>query len=104
MRLQVERVAQRLSASKKMRLSLTDAAVEALAAAGFEPMYGARPVKRAVTQLLETPIARAILAEEFVAEDTIEVDADPDTPGRLVLRKGARAVASADGVPAAAAA
>lgn len=89
---QVERVAQRLASSKKMRLVLTDAAVEFLAQQGFEPMYGARPVKRAVTQYLETPIARAILAEEFVPEDTIEVDVDDEAGGsRLVLRKGARA-------------
>jgi ATP-dependent Clp protease ATP-binding subunit ClpB len=70
-----------------MRLHLSDAALEYLAQQGYEPMYGARPVKRAVTQLLETPLARAILAEEFVAEDTIEVDADG---GRLVLKKGAK--------------
>jgi ATP-dependent Clp protease ATP-binding subunit ClpA len=56
-------------------------------------VYGARPVKRAVTQLLETPIARAILAEEFVPEDTIEVDLDESAPqgGRLLLRKGPKA-------------
>ena len=99
--LQVARVAARLAASKKMKLVLTDAAVEYLAQQGFEPMYGARPVKRAVTQLLETPIARAILAEEFVAEDTIEVDVDESAAGggRLVLRKGAAraSLASADG-------
>ncbi|KAI8473008.1 MAG: ClpB chaperone, Hsp100 family [Monoraphidium minutum] len=92
-KLQVERVAQRLAASRKMRLVLTEPAAEYLAGRGFEPMYGARPVKRAVTQYLETPIARAILAEEFGQEDTIEVDVDASAPGggRLVFRKGPRA-------------
>jgi len=94
---QIERVAQRLAASRKMKLVLTEPALEHIAQQGFEPMYGARPVKRAVTQLLETPIARAILAEEFVSEDTIEVDYD-DKAGRLVLKKGPKvSQASVDG-------
>jgi ATP-dependent Clp protease ATP-binding subunit ClpB len=92
-RLQVDRVAARVAASKKMRLVVTDAAIEFLATRGFEPMYGARPVKRAVTQYLETPIARAILAEEFGPDDTIEVDAD-EANGRLALRKGPKAAVS----------
>lgn len=87
-----------------MRLTLTDAAIEHIASRGFEPMYGARPVKRAVTQLLETPIARAILAEDFVSEDTVEVDYD-DAAGKLVFKKGPRvSTASVDGGLAVAAA
>jgi hypothetical protein len=89
----VDRVAQRLAASRKMRLQLSAAAVEFLAQQGYEPMYGARPVKRAVTQLLETPIARAILAEEYASEDTIEVDVDA-AGGRLVLKKGPKVSAA----------
>ena len=57
-RLQVERVAQRL-ASRKIGLKLTDAAVHHLAEVGYDPVYGARPVKRAIQHGLETILAQA---------------------------------------------
>ena len=57
-RLQIARVAQRL-ASRKMSLKLTDAAIEHLADVGYDPVYGARPVKRAIQHGLETILAQA---------------------------------------------
>lgn len=85
-RLQVSRVAERL-AEKKIGLQLTDLAVRHLASVGYDPVYGARPVKRAVQRELETCIAKALLRGEFVEDDTIVVEAD-EVHGGLVLRHG----------------
>eukprot|EP00775_Hariotina_reticulata_P013873 gene13873-13992_t len=84
-RLQVKRVAERLS-DKKMKLELKEAAVDYLAREGYDPVYGARPVKRAVQRELETGLAKALLKGEFEEEDTIIVDAAPD--GGLVFTRG----------------
>jgi len=64
--LQVARVAERL-APKKVRLQLTEAALDFLAEAGYDPLYGARPVKRAIQRELENPLAKALLRGEFGA-------------------------------------
>ncbi|GIL72080.1 hypothetical protein Vretimale_486 [Volvox reticuliferus] len=85
-RLQARRVAERL-ADKKIGLELTDAAVRHLASVGYDPVYGARPVKRAVQRELETNIAKALLRGEFVEDDTIVVEAD-ELHGGLVLKHG----------------
>ena len=96
-KLQVERVAQRLE-TRKIKLRLTDAAVAFLAAQGYDPVYGARPVKRAVQRQLETPLAKALLAGQFQDEDSILADVDPDTNGlKLSLAQDAQA-----GIPVAA--
>ena len=58
--LQVKRVADRLKA-KKMRLQLTDDALDFIAEVGYDPQYGARPVKRTVQSQLETLLAKSIL-------------------------------------------
>ena len=50
---------------------------------GFDPVYGARPLKRAIQQQLENPLAQKILAGEFTSGDTIHVDAEA---GRLAFR------------------
>lgn len=71
--LQVERLAQRLS-DRKMSLRLSDAALDFLADVGYDPVYGARPLKRAIQRELETQIAKAILRSEFHDGDTIFVD------------------------------
>mmetsp|Transcript_1435 Transcript_1435/g.3464 ORF Transcript_1435/g.3464 Transcript_1435/m.3464 type:complete len:965 (+) Transcript_1435:124-3018(+) len=92
-RMQANRVGERL-ADKKMRLELTEAALEHLAKVSYDPVYGARPVKRAVQRELETTIAKALLRGEFVEEDTVMVDADE---AGLLLRKGAAPAAPPPG-------
>ncbi|YAF96696.1 MAG: ATP-dependent chaperone ClpB [Nodularia sp. CChRGM 3473] len=71
--LQVERLRQRLG-DRKMSLKLSDAALDFLAEVGYDPVFGARPLKRAIQRELETQIAKAILRGEFSDGDTIFVD------------------------------
>ncbi|HEY5804318.1 MAG TPA: ATP-dependent chaperone ClpB [Lysobacter sp.] len=56
-------------------LELTDDALNLLGNVGFDPVYGARPLKRAIQQQLENPLAQRILSGEFVSGDTVKVDA-----------------------------
>jgi ATP-dependent Clp protease ATP-binding subunit ClpB len=56
-------------------LELTDNALNLLGNVGFDPVYGARPLKRAIQQQLENPLAQRILSGEFVSGDTVKVDA-----------------------------
>jgi ATP-dependent Clp protease ATP-binding subunit ClpB len=70
--LQVKRLAKRLE-EKKLGLQLDTAALDWLAAVGYDPVYGARPLKRAIQRELETPIAKAILAGSFASGSTIDV-------------------------------
>jgi len=71
--LQVRRLAGRLE-ERKLALQLDPAALDWLAGVGYDPVYGARPLKRAIQRELETPIAKAILAGTFTAGGTIAVD------------------------------
>ncbi len=82
-KLQVERLAERLS-DRKMSLRLSDAALDFLAEVGYDPVYGARPLKRAIQRELETQIAKAILRSEFVNGDTIFVDVENE---RLAFKR-----------------
>jgi ATP-dependent Clp protease ATP-binding subunit ClpB len=75
--LQLRRVEERL-AERGLRLELTDAAREALAEAGWDPSYGARPLKRAIQRLLENPLALRLLEGDFAEGDTIRADAADD--------------------------
>jgi ATP-dependent Clp protease ATP-binding subunit ClpB len=61
-------------AEQKLSLALTDAALNHIVAAGYDPVYGARPLKRAIQRELENPIATKILENTFVEEDTILID------------------------------
>ncbi|QNM98377.1 ATP-dependent chaperone ClpB [Chitinimonas koreensis] len=72
-RIQLQRLESRLAAME-MGMQITDAALSHLAEAGFDPVYGARPLKRAIQGEIENPLARAILSGEFAAKDTIVVD------------------------------
>jgi len=63
-------------AERELGLEVSAAAVDVLARAGFDPVFGARPLKRAIQQRIENPLAQKILAGEFMAGDTIAVDAD----------------------------
>ena len=88
--IQANRVAQRL-AEKKIKLEMSDSAVEFLAAKGFDPLFGARPVKRAVQRELETKLAKALLRGEFEEEDAVVVEADGGRNADGVsLRRGDR--------------
>jgi ATP-dependent Clp protease ATP-binding subunit ClpB len=59
---------------RDLKLEITEAALDKLGEAGFDPVYGARPLKRAIQHELENPLAQKILAGEFVPGDTIKVD------------------------------
>jgi ATP-dependent Clp protease ATP-binding subunit ClpB len=82
-KLQVVRLAERL-AERKMSLRLSDAALDFLAEVGYDPVYGARPLKRAIQRELETQIAKAILRSEFINGDTIFVDVENE---RLAFKR-----------------
>ena len=65
-------------AEREMIIELTDAAKERLAEAGFDPVYGARPLKRAIQQQIENPLAQEILQGKFVPGDTIAISVNND--------------------------
>ncbi len=65
-------------AEQGMELRLSTAAMDQLGEAGFDPVYGARPLKRAIRQKLENPLAQEILSGRFGVDDVIEVDAGTD--------------------------
>jgi ATP-dependent Clp protease ATP-binding subunit ClpB len=89
---QLERVRERL-AERGITLELTDAAKEALVEAGWDPAYGARPLKRAIQRLLENPLALRLLEGDFGDGDSIRVDA---VDGEITFeRAGNRAVTRA---------
>jgi ATP-dependent Clp protease ATP-binding subunit ClpB len=71
-----------------LRLELTDAAKDLLSEAGWDPTYGARPLKRAIQRLLENPLALRLLEGEFAEGDIIQVDAKD---GELGFQKAAAA-------------
>ncbi|WP_273776863.1 ATP-dependent chaperone ClpB [Acinetobacter sp. GSS19] len=73
--IQLGRLRARLS-ERDLKLEVDDSAFDLLIDAGFDPVYGARPLKRAIQQQLENTLAQKILAGEFVAGDTIVVKSD----------------------------
>ena len=89
--IQIEYLRRRL-AEQDMGLEVSDAALDRLGEAGFDPVYGARPLKRAIQQQLENPLAQAILAGRFGGEDVIQVDLGPD--GLTFSKGGDRASAA----------
>jgi ATP-dependent Clp protease ATP-binding subunit ClpB len=72
-RIQLQYLEKRLAAME-MKLTISDAALAEIANAGFDPVYGARPLKRAIQAQLENPLAKQILEGRFAAKDTIKVD------------------------------
>ena len=85
-RLQIAALAKRL-AEQEISIEADDAAVELLAEKGYDPAYGARPVKRTIQRLVETPLARAIVAGEY----------PPGSVVRATARDGAIALERAQG-------
>jgi ATP-dependent Clp protease ATP-binding subunit ClpB len=82
---QLMRLRDRL-AERRIAIELTDAAKETLAEAGWDPAYGARPLKRAIQRLVENPLALRLLEGEFGDGDTIRIDAQE---GEIVFEKAA---------------
>jgi ATP-dependent Clp protease ATP-binding subunit ClpB len=87
--LQLGRLHERL-AERRTELQLTDAAKQTLAEAGWDPAYGARPLKRAIQRLVENPLALRLLEGDFADGDTIRVDAED---GEIRFEKLGAAVA-----------
>jgi ATP-dependent Clp protease ATP-binding subunit ClpB len=71
-RIQLHGLEQRL-AKMEMTLDVSDEALQKIAEAGFDPVYGARPLKRAIQQQIENPLSKAILSGRFGPKDTIHV-------------------------------
>ncbi len=82
--IQVEYLRRRLR-EKNLQLELTDAALNYLAEIGYDPVYGARPLKRAIQQTIENPLARDILQGLFLPGDKIRVDYKSK---EIVFKKG----------------
>jgi ATP-dependent Clp protease ATP-binding subunit ClpB len=83
-RIQMSGLEKRL-AERGLKLEVSDKAFELLGNVGFDPVYGARPLRRAIQAQLENPLASRILSGEFASGDTIQVDAQG---GHLVFSKG----------------
>jgi ATP-dependent Clp protease ATP-binding subunit ClpB len=75
--LQIARV-ERLLADRRLGLELTPAAKQLIVAEGYDPVYGARPLKRAIQRLLQNPLALAVLEGEYREGDRVRVDRSPD--------------------------
>jgi ATP-dependent Clp protease ATP-binding subunit ClpB len=89
--LQIDILRKRLQ-ERDIGLQLTDAALDLLGEAGFDPVYGARPLRRAIQNQLENPLAQEILAGRFAPGDVVRVDAADD---RLEFSVGSGSEASA---------
>ncbi|HMH66751.1 MAG TPA: ATP-dependent chaperone ClpB [Pinirhizobacter sp.] len=83
-RIQLDYLGKRL-AERQLKIDISDAALDLLANVGFDPVYGARPLKRAVQQQLENPLAQQLLSGVYASGDTIVVGAEG---GHLVFGKG----------------
>ncbi|MFQ3585850.1 MAG: ATP-dependent chaperone ClpB, partial [Cyanobacteriota bacterium] len=81
--LQMRRVEQLLS-DQQIEIILTDEAKDYIAEVGYDPVFGARPLKRVIQREIENPIATKLLENEFLPGDTIQVDVANE---RLVFRK-----------------
>ncbi|MBQ0831003.1 ATP-dependent chaperone ClpB [Marinobacter sp.] len=80
--IQIEILNKRLQ-EQGMKLELDEAAMDLLAEVGYDPVYGARPLKRAIQRMIENPLAQRLLQGDFVADDTIQTTVDG---GKLVFK------------------
>lgn len=83
-RIQLDLLKVRLD-DRDLGIEFSDAVMNKIGEAGFDPVYGARPLKRAIQQLIENPLAEKVLSGRFVAGDIINVDLDGD---KVVFAKG----------------
>jgi ATP-dependent Clp protease ATP-binding subunit ClpA len=74
--IQLERVSEMLE-QRGIKLNLTENARQVLIAEGYDPQYGARPLRRAIQRMIQDPLALKLLNGDFVAGDTVLVDGDP---------------------------
>jgi ATP-dependent Clp protease ATP-binding subunit ClpB len=90
-KIQLRQLEQRL-AKMDMSLDVSEEALQRIAEAGFDPVYGARPLKRAIQQQIENPLSKLILAGKFGAKDTIPIRVDHGNlvfgdPAQVALEK-----------------
>ena len=85
-KIQIDKLAARVEA-QDLHLEVTDAALSAVARAGFDPLYGARPLKRAVQEYIENRVARMLLEGKCMPKDAIVVDADENGNFSFSTRK-----------------
>ena len=83
-KIEIRRLEKRLS-ERQIKLSMTEAALDFLADVGFDPIYGARPLKRTIQREVETKVAKGILGGEYGDGDTVVVDVSNE---RLDIKKG----------------
>jgi len=82
-KIQLQQLQERL-ARMELSLKVSDKALAELAKVGFDPVFGARPLKRAIQQRIENPLSKLLLEGKFVAKDSIGVDVDPiNAPGQF---------------------
>ncbi len=84
--IQVDTLARRLAA-RRLTLDVTEAARDWLALAGYDPLYGARPLRRLVQSAIGDQLARQLLAGSLVDGDMVRVDVSPDDPSSLSITK-----------------
>jgi ATP-dependent Clp protease ATP-binding subunit ClpB len=89
-RIQLKRF-EKLLAERQLTIDLSDRAVARVAEAGYDPIYGARPLKRALQRLVIDPLATKLLTGAFVPGDHIEADLDGEA---VVFRRGAKGAAA----------
>ncbi|KKN23136.1 hypothetical protein LCGC14_0907910, partial [marine sediment metagenome] len=73
--IQLSHLRERL-AEREMRLTLSEQALDLIAAEGFDPVYGARPLKRVIQHEIENPLAQALLAGKFNPGDTVNIEVE----------------------------
>ena len=71
-------------ADRELKLTVSDRAIEYIAHEGYDPKYGARPLKRYIQKEVETEVAKLILSDTLEAGDTVAIDVEGD---RLCCRK-----------------
>jgi ATP-dependent Clp protease ATP-binding subunit ClpA len=90
--IQLNRVVKLLE-QRGLKLEITESARNVLMAEGYDPAYGARPMRRAIQRLIQDPLSLRLLSGDFVSGDTIVVDGDP-VKHALTFEKGAAVAVS----------
>ena len=82
--IQLEELSKRL-AERRLELYVTDKAKDRLAEWGYDPVFGARPLRRVIQREVANPVAQAVLGSRYAEGERITVDFDPSNPDRLEL-------------------